>query len=122
MNFFDFLFDAFSVLGLFGNGDENNVDIDPINKKLTLVSLGLLLISILLIYFYKTEFFEIEQLFKTVLWSFLGSIIISFASLITLNHFKIIHSLVKSSFIFCLISSSIFLTTIVLLIKTIDFL
>jgi len=115
MDFINFLFDALSVLGLFGNGGENKVDIDPINKKLILISLGLLLISALLIYFYKTEILGIEHLFITFFLSFAGSILVSFVLLLILNHFKIIHSLVISSFIFCIISSSILLSVLILL-------
>ena len=117
MNILDFLFDALSVLGLFGNSEENKANLDPINKKLSLISLGLILISVLLIYIFRTEIFEIENLFTTILWSFTGSIFISLISLIVLNHFKIIHSLVMPSFVFTLISSSIFLTIVFLLIK-----
>ena len=117
MNFLDFIFDALSVLGLFGNSEENRADSDPINKKLSLISLGLILISVLLIYFFKTEIFQIENLFTTILWSFAGSILVSLITLILLNHFKIIHSLVISSFVFSLISSSIFLTIVFLLFK-----
>ena len=118
MNFLDFLFDALSVLGLFGNSEENEADIDPINKKLSLISLGLILISVLLIYIFRTEIFQIENLFTTILWSFAGSILISIFSLILLNHFKIIHSLVMPSFVLSLISNSTFLTVVFLLIKT----
>lgn len=117
MNILDFLFDALSVLGSFGNSDESKSDIDPINKKLSLISVGLILISVLLIYIFRTEIFQIENLFTTILWSFAGSILISTFSLILLNHFKIIHSLVMPSFVFSLISSSTFLTIIFILLK-----
>lgn len=113
MNLLDFL----SVFGLFGNGEENKAYIDPINKKLSLISLGLILISVLLIYIFKIEIFQMENLFSIILWSFAGSILISIFSLILLNHFKIIHSLVMPSFIFSLISSSTFLTVVFLLVK-----
>lgn len=117
MSFLDFLFDALSTLGLSGNGEENKAEIDPINKKLSLISLLLILISVLLIYLFKTEIFEIENLLRTILLSFTGSILVSLIFLILLNHFKIIHSLMMSSFVFSIISSSTLLTTIFLLNK-----
>ena len=94
MNFIGFFFEVLSFLSWSESREENKADTDPINKKLSFISLGLILISVLLIYFFRTEIFIIENLFKTILWSFSGSILISLISLIILNHFRIIHSLV----------------------------
>lgn len=118
MNFSDFLFDALSTVGLFGSGEANKADIDPINKKLSLISLGLILISVLLIYFFKTEIFEIENLLTTILWSFSVSILLMLISSVVLHRFKIIHSLVMSNFVFILLSSSVFVTLLILVLKS----
>lgn len=118
MNFSDFLFDALSTVGLFGNGEANKADIDPINKKLSLISLGLILISVLLIYFFKTEIFEIENLLTTILWSFSASTLLMLIASVVLHRFKIIHSLVMSSFVFILLSSSVFVTLLILVLKS----
>ena len=118
MNFSDFLFDALSTVGLFGSGEANKADIDPINKKLSLISLGLILISVLLIYFFKTEIFEIENLLTTILWSFSASILLMLIASVVLYRFKIIHSLAMSSFVFILLSSSVFVTLLILVLKS----
>ena len=117
MNFLDFLFDALSVFHLSGRGSEDKADIDPINKKLNLISLILIMISVLLIYFFKTEIFQIENLIRTLLWSFAVSILLSLILFLFFHNFKIIHSLVISSFILTSISASVFLSMIILLFK-----
>ncbi|RKE88418.1 hypothetical protein [Epilithonimonas arachidiradicis] len=117
MNFLDFIFELFSLSGFIGNGEENKVDIDPINRKMILFSILLLIASGLILYFFKSDFFELKKLFISFLISFGGSLLFSFGLILILNKYKIIHSLTVSSFVISLISSSIFLSLIILLLK-----
>ncbi|PZU82523.1 MAG: hypothetical protein DI529_14270 [Chryseobacterium sp.] len=105
------------MLGLIGNEEGNKADIDPINGKVILYSIILLIASGLIFYFFKSDFFELNQLFISFLISFGGSFLLSFGLILILNKYKIIHSLTVSSFVISLISSSIFLSLIILLLK-----
>lgn len=117
MNFLDFIFELFSLSGFVGNGEENKADIDPINGKVTLLSILLLIASGLIFYFFRLYIFELNQLLISFLISFGGSLLFSFGLMLILNKYKIIHSLTVSSFVISLISSSIFLSLIILLLK-----
>lgn len=116
MNFLDFIFELLSLPGFIGNGEENKADIDPINQKMILFSILLLIASGLILYFFKSDFLELKKLFNSLLISFAGSLLFSFGLMLILNKYKIIHSLTVSSFVIGIISTSTFLSTLLILI------
>ncbi len=116
MKFLDFIFELLSLSGLIGNGEENKVDIDPINKKVILFSILLLIASLLIFYFFKSDFFKLNQLFISFLVSFGASLLLSFGLILILNKYKIIHSLTISSFVIGIISTSTLLSTLALVV------